>query len=73
MRFSVGYDLGSFFSGLGEEGKHLSYLADYLIVTKNNYYWSKPYDNLDFIANGDIAEIIRVGKYYELYGVIFNK
>ena len=35
MRFSVGYDLGSFFSGLGEEGKHLSYLADYLIVTKH--------------------------------------
>ncbi len=45
--------------------------GDYLIVTKNNYYWSKPYDNLDFIANGDIAEIIRVGKYYELYGARF--
>ena len=38
--------------------------GDYLIVTKNNYYWSKPYDNLDFIANGDIAEIMRVGKHY---------
>ena len=46
-------------------------IGDYLIVTKNNYYWSKPYDNLDFIANGDIAEIIRVGKYYELYGARF--
>ena len=45
--------------------------GDYLIVTKNNYYWSKPYDNLDFIANGDIAEIIRVGKHYELYGARF--
>ena len=45
--------------------------GDYLIVTKNNYYWSKPYDNLDFIANGDIAEIMRVGKHYELYDCRF--
>ena len=45
--------------------------GDYLIVTKNNYYWSKAYDNLDFIANGDIAEIMRVGKQYELYGARF--
>lgn len=45
--------------------------GDYLIVTKNNYYWPKPYDNLDFIANGDIAEIMRVGKHYELYGARF--
>ena len=45
--------------------------GDYLIVTKNNYYWSKQYDNLDFIANGDIAEIMRVGKHYELYGARF--
>lgn len=45
--------------------------GDYLIVTKNNYYWSKPYDNLDFIANGDIAEIVRVGKHYELYDARF--
>ncbi len=45
--------------------------GDYLIITKNNYYWSKPYDNLDFIANGDIAEIMRVVKHYELYGARF--
>lgn len=45
--------------------------GDYLLITKNNYFWSEPYDGLDFIANGDIAEVIRVGHIYELYGMRF--
>lgn len=45
--------------------------GDYLIITKNNYFWSKPYENLDFIANGNIAEVVRVGKRYEAYGCNF--
>ena len=45
--------------------------GDYLIITKNNYYWSKQYNSLDFIANGDIAEIMRVNKHYNLYGCRF--
>ena len=45
--------------------------GDFLMITKNNYFWSKPYENLDFIANGDIAEIIRVGHFHEMYGVRF--
>lgn len=42
--------------------------GDLIMVTKNNYYWSKPYANLAFIANGDIAEVVRVGKHYDFYG-----
>ena len=45
--------------------------GDYLIITKNNYYWSKEYDGLDFIANGDIAEVMRVGKHYDFYDCRF--
>jgi len=45
--------------------------GDLIMVTKNNYYWSKPYKNLAFIANGDIAEVVRVGKRYELYDLHF--
>lgn len=42
--------------------------GDLVMVTKNNYYWSKPYKELPFIANGDVAEVIRVSKHYDLYG-----
>lgn len=46
-------------------------VGDFLIVTRNNYFWSSGYEGLDFIANGDIAEIIRVGKHTGLYGFHF--
>jgi exodeoxyribonuclease-5 len=45
--------------------------GDFLLVTKNNYFWNKPYENLDFIANGDIAEITRIRKQTEMYGFRF--
>lgn len=45
--------------------------GDFLMVTRNNYYWSEKYDGLDFIANGDIAEVVRVGHHADLYGVRF--
>jgi len=41
------------------------------MVTRNNYYWNKPYKEIDFIANGDILQIVRVRKYYEIYGFRF--
>lgn len=52
--------------------------GDLLIVSKNNYLWlslnsdenSKEKNN-DFIANGDIAEVVRVGGYQEMYGLRF--
>ena len=38
------------------------------IVVKNNYYWTKEGDNdIGFIANGDIAEILKIHKYEEIY------
>ncbi len=45
--------------------------GELLMVVKNNYYWLKEDEKLDFIANGDIIEILRVGKHYELYGYRF--
>ena len=46
------------------------------MVVKNNYYWRELLgredkallDKIDFIANGDMAEIVRVGGVEEVYG-----
>lgn len=48
-------------------------IGDFLMVVKNNYYWLSEEDKekTDFIANGDIVEITRIGKYKELYGFRF--
>jgi exodeoxyribonuclease-5 len=45
--------------------------GDLLMVVKNNYFWSKQSEKFEFIANGDIAEVIRIGKYEERYGFHF--
>ena len=45
--------------------------GDLLMIVKNNYHWSKQLEDLDFIANGDIAEIVRIKKYEERYGFHF--
>ena len=45
--------------------------GELLIITKNNYFCSKAYEQIDFIANGDIAEIVRIRKYIEMYGFRF--
>lgn len=45
--------------------------GDLLLITKNNYFWSKDYPNLEFIANGDIAEIVRIRQHNEIYGLRF--
>jgi exodeoxyribonuclease-5 len=45
--------------------------GDLLMVTRNNYFWNKPYKEIDFIANGDILEVVRVGKHHEMYGFRF--
>ena len=41
--------------------------GDFLMVTKNNYFWNKPYKEIDFIANGDILQISRVRRHSEMY------
>jgi len=45
--------------------------GDLLMVTRNNYFWNKPYKEIDFIANGDIMKVVRVRKNYEMYGFRF--
>lgn len=45
--------------------------GDLLMVVKNNYFWANEDDGLNFIANGDIAEVISIYGYEELYGFRF--
>ena len=45
--------------------------GDLLMVTRNNYFWNKNYEEIDFIANGDVLEVMRIGKHYEMYGYQF--
>lgn len=45
--------------------------GDLLLVAKNNYFWGKEYKEIDFIANGDVARVVRVARRTELYGFHF--
>lgn len=45
--------------------------GDRLLVVRNNYYWGKEFDQLPFIANGDVVEVKRVRNVRELYGFRF--
>lgn len=45
--------------------------GDIIMVVKNNYYWLKEEENTSFIANGDIAEVRRIRRYEEMYGMRF--
>ena len=42
-----------------------------LMVCKNNYFWTQDYDNLPFIANGDMFEVVRLRHEHEMYGFRF--
>ncbi|MBQ8101145.1 MAG: AAA family ATPase [Paludibacteraceae bacterium] len=42
-----------------------------LMVIRNNYYFTRQYEGIDFLANGDIFEVIRVRNRRELYGFRF--
>jgi len=45
--------------------------GDRLMISKNNYFWTAEYDNLPFLANGDMVEIVRLRNERELYGYRF--
>ncbi|MCB0801268.1 MAG: AAA family ATPase, partial [Bacteroidales bacterium] len=45
--------------------------GDIIMVVKNNYFWLKDEENASFIANGDIAEVRRIRRYEEMYGMRF--
>ncbi len=54
---------------LGREGELDS--GDLLMIVKNNYFWLNENEVTDFIANGDIMEVVRVRRYQEMYGFRF--
>ena len=45
--------------------------GDMLLVAKNNYFWAEGYDQIDFIANGDVAVVRRISEVTPLYGFRF--
>lgn len=45
--------------------------GDRLMVVKNNYFWTEEYDGIDFLANGDMMDVLRVHNERELYGFTF--
>ena len=45
--------------------------GDRIMVTKNNYFWTRQYEGIDFLANGDMFEIERIRNFRELYGFRF--
>ena len=47
--------------------------GDRVMVSKNNYFWTEAYEDLDFLANGDMLEIKRLTNVHELYGFHFAK
>lgn len=46
-------------------------VGDHIMVVKNNYFWAGQLENMDFIANGDIAVIEQILGYQERYGYRF--
>lgn len=45
--------------------------GDRLMVSKNNYFWTEKYENLPFLANGDMLEISRLRNIREMYSFHF--
>lgn len=45
--------------------------GDQIMIVKNNYFWLDSNSKADFIANGDLAEIVRLTGEEELYGFHF--
>ena len=45
--------------------------GDKLMIVKNCYQFLEKIENMDYIANGDIAKLVRISKYEERYGLHF--
>lgn len=45
--------------------------GDRLMVAKNNYYWTTGCKEMDFLANGEIIQVMRVKRTTEMYGFRF--
>jgi exodeoxyribonuclease-5 len=46
--------------------------GDYVMAVKNNYFWLDAKSSAGFIANGDIMEVLRIGKEVHRYGFNFR-
>jgi len=45
--------------------------GDFMMVVKNNYFWLPEESKAGFIANGDIVELMSIGKIQEMHGFRF--
>lgn len=45
--------------------------GDLLMITKNNYFWTEKIKDIEFLANGEILEVLRIRRTQELYGFRF--
>ncbi|MDO5664877.1 MAG: AAA family ATPase [Bacteroidia bacterium] len=45
--------------------------GDLLMITKNNYHWASDLENIDFLANGEFVEVVRVRRQETMYGFRF--
>ncbi len=45
--------------------------GDRLMVAKNNYYWTADREDMDFLANGEMIQVMRVRRVTEMYGFRF--
>ena len=45
--------------------------GDRLMVVKNNYFWTEKYEDMPFLANGDMLEVVRLRNEREMYGYHF--
>ena len=45
--------------------------GDKLMVVKNNYFWTEGNPDINFIANGDMAEIRKIKHFDDMYGFRF--
>jgi exodeoxyribonuclease-5 len=63
------FNQGIRFQALGAENEIES--GDMLMVVKNNYFHKELGEQMEFIANGDIARLKRIRRFEELYGFRF--
>lgn len=47
--------------------------GDVLMVARNNYFWTKQEKSVPFLANGEMARVVRVGRQRDLYGMSFQE
>lgn len=45
--------------------------GDRLMIVKNNYFWGETHEGFDFLANGEIVEVLRVRHTEEMHGFHF--